>query len=379
MKKLWQRPFVRRGALIGALILASLAGIEWYNHFLKWHLWLRMTGAMKVHDLPVNTEGYIIEELPLYVGASFARAHEVYLIDGQGIVYKSDDRDPVSALVKLGDAKTRAFLIFVSSRGTIFVSGPGQPLLRSIDGGVTWEKSHDWSFWRMTEDNTNGTLYAGNYSHRNDPVFNARVFRSTDEGTTWQTIFEDERLDHVHSIRWDAKYRRLYISTGDTSRYRGQAYSDDEGRTWHWLNNGSRQGHTDIAISDHFVFWGSDDNLGRLIRAPRDPAQDGKTITWAPYHHVWWVVAEKQQIYAGTYTEHPRGYSGAFLMASADEGKTWQKLMEVPKNKDGIASFNAESRVLSAEGWLYFTTSSRKSFRVRRAPGVVERNVPGAR
>src|SRR5215471_7148629 len=179
MKKLWQRPFVRRGALIGALILASLASIEWYNHFLKWHLWLRMTGAIKVHDLPVNTEGYIIEELPVYVGASFARGHEVYLIDGQGIVYKSDDRDPVLALVKLGDAKTRPFLIFVSSHGTIFVCGPGQPLLRSIDGGITWEKSHDWSVWRMTEDETSGTLYAGNYSHRNHPVFNARVFKST--------------------------------------------------------------------------------------------------------------------------------------------------------------------------------------------------------
>ena len=359
---------IRRGAFIGAFILALLAGIEWYNHFLKWHLWLQMTGAIKLHDIPVNTNGYIIEELPFYIGSSFARGHVIYLLDSQGVVYKGDDKDPPTALVKLGDSKTIPFLIFVSSHGTIFVSGPRQPLLRSFDGGSTWEKSHDWSVWRMTEDETSGTLYAGNYSHRNHPVFNARVFKSTDEGKTWQTVFEDERLDHVHSIRWDARYKRLYITIGDASRYRGQAYSEDEGGTWHWLNSGSRQGHTDLAISDHFVFWGSDDNLGRLIRAPRDPAQDGKTILWAPYHHVWWVVAENQQIYAGTYTDHPRGYSGAFLVASADEGKTWQKLMEAPKGENGMGSFNSESRVLSADGWLYFTASNRKSFRVRRVP-----------
>ena len=221
---------------------------------------------------------------------------------------------------------------------------------------------------RMTEDEQHHILYAGNYSLQKHPVYMAKIFKSADEGTTWQTIFEDDRLDHIHSVAWDTKFQNLYLTAGDTS-HRGQAYSPDHGHTWRWLNSGGKQGHTDVAISEQHVFWGTDDNLGRVLRAPRTPAQDGKPVLWQPYHHVWWIVAQGRQIYAGTLTgQGKKKYTGAFLIASADDGENWQRLIEEPFPQSGFGGYWSDSRRLSANGWLYFATETGRAYRVRRNP-----------
>lgn len=316
----------------------------------------------------MNGTGYIIEELPFHFNASFARNHDLYFVDSQGWVYQSDDREPAAAIHRLGNAQIVPHMIFVSSWGTIFVSNVGLSTLRSADGGKTWKESHSLSIWRMSEDETSRTLYAGVYTRKQRPLFVAKLLRSTDDGETWQTVFEDHRLDHIHSVRWDLRHNRLYISAGDGA-HRGQAYSDDHGKTWTWINSGGKQGHTDVAISDRYVFWGSDDNLGRILRAPRTPVQDGETIMWAPEHHIWWVVADNRQIYAGTLTGARKKYTGAYLLASTDEGATWQKLLEDSDGGAAHGAFHSESRQLSADGWLYCATSSGEAYRIRRVPG----------
>jgi hypothetical protein len=328
---------------------------------------MRISRVPEMEHMVLDVAGYSIERLPFSFTASFARRHDVYFGDAQGSVYKLIDTDPNQKPVKIGESQIPPRLLFVSSRGTIFVSADKLPLLRSVDGGQSWEKSHDWSFWRMTEDEERHILYAGNYSPQNHPVYMAKIFKSMDEGKTWETIFADERLDHVHSVAWDAKFQNLYLTAGDTSR-RGQAYSSDYGRSWQWLNSGGKQGHTDIAISDHYVFWGTDDNLGRVLRAPRTPPRDGQPVLWQPYHNVWWIVAQNSQIYAGTLTgQGQHKYTGAFLIASPDDGGTWQRLLEDTGGKSRLDALNGESRRLSADGWLYFATMSGKNYRVRRS------------
>ena len=322
----------------------------------------------QMDHMPLETAGYTIEKLPFTFAASFARGHDVYFADAKGRVFQVDDRSPPDSVRPIGDPQIAPRLIFVSSHKTIFVSGNDFPLLRSTDGGKTWEKSHDWSFWRMTEDEGRHIVYAGNYSRQRHPPYTAKLFKSADEGKTWQTIFQDERLDHIHSVAWDAKYHILYLTAGDTS-HRGQAYSSDYGKSWHWLNSGGKQGHTDVAIGEQYVFWGTDDNLGRILRAPRTPVEDGQPVMWQPYHHVWWMVAQDRQIYAGTLTgQGKKKYTGAFLVASADEGETWQRLLEDHDAKSHLDAFNGESRRLSADGWLYCATVSGKTYRIRRIP-----------
>jgi len=74
----------------------------------------------------------------------------------------------------------------------------------------------------MTENEASRAVYAGVYTPKDRPRFVAKVLRSSDEGATWETVFEDRRLDHVHSVGWDPVYHRLYLSAGDGA-WRGQA------------------------------------------------------------------------------------------------------------------------------------------------------------
>ena len=126
----------------------------------------------------------------------------------------------------------------------------------------------------MDEDEATNSLYAGNYSPRNHPVDMATIFKSTDEGKTWRKVFTDKRLDHIHTVRFDPKYRRIYIAVGDESS-RGQVYSDDQ-------------------------------------------------------------------------------------------GESWQKLMEIGEAGPQAKAFHGESRYISSSGWVYFTTTFGKSYRVRK-------------
>ena len=356
----------RRITLVIFSLIVVFSGILIIDHQLRWRMWLRISRVPEMESLPLNPSGYTIEKLPFSFSASFARGHDIYFVDRDGRVYKGHDSDRPQERAQLGDSQIRPRLLFVSSRGTLFVSGDKAPLLRSNDGGKSWERSHDWSFWRMTEDEERHILYAGNYSPQRHPVYMAKIFKSADEGKTWQTIFADDRLDHIHSLAWDAKYETLYLTAGDTS-HRGQAYSSDYGKTWRWLNSGGKQGHTDVAISEQHVFWGTDDNLGRVLRAPRTPAQDGQPVLWQPYHHVWWIVAQGRQIYAGTLTgQGKKKFTGAFLIASADDGESWQRVWEDSDGKSRLDAFNGESRRLSAGGWLYGATMSGKTYRIRR-------------
>ena len=350
------------------IFLALIAAVAIWagDHHRRWLIYLRVTGVPQLHALPPDQTGYAVELLPFHFAASFVRDHQVYFADSQGRVFQTDDRAPPASARMLGDARIEPRMLFVSGRGTMFVSGLGFSTLRSLDGGITWKESHELSVWRMAENEVSHAIYAGVYTRKDRSRYTAKLLRSMDEGETWQAVFEDRQLDHVHSVRWDPRFRRLYLSAGDGA-HRGQAYSEDEGKSWHWINTGGKQGHTDLAVSESHIFWGSDDNLGRILRAPRGTVSDGTTILWGADHHVWWLVAQGRQIYAGTFTGERKKYNGAYLLASSDEGATWQKLLE---DSDGarLSAFQAESRQLSAGGWLYCATMSGKTYRMRRTP-----------
>jgi photosystem II stability/assembly factor-like uncharacterized protein len=246
-------------------------------------------------------------------------------------------------------------------------------MVRSADGGRTWQKVINRHFWRMDEDEETHTLYAGNYEKTRPRLQPATLFASTDDGTTWRTVFTDNQLDHIHSVRCDPQYHRVYLSAGDGS-FRGQAWSGDNGGTWQWINRGGMQGHTDLAFTDQYVVWGSDDHWGRILLGPRDTVGDGKTVLKGRGQDIWFVVAEGSQAYAGTRCLPEARESSAFLLASSDGGRTWRKLLRHSAPAGDEACMASESRRLSTEGWLFFTTTDGKAYRVRRTPGASPEN-----
>ncbi len=316
---------------------------------------------------PVDAAEYELEELPAVLSASYARGHDVYWGLSTGEVVRVADDDPNGPRVSLGaplDGGPR--LLFASTRGTVFASADRRSLYRTTDN-ATWAACLDVPVWRMDEDDE-GSLYAGNYTK--DPRHVATLYKSTDDGASWTLIFRDPTNDHIHTVRWDSAGQRLYIAFGD-GRWpghltRGEAYSDDRGATFHDLARGPRQGHTDVAFTDDYVIWCSDDQSGRVFRVRRT---DGAIETvFGDSQFVWFGAASGQQIYAGTMTSGRFGGERAALLASDDQGQTWRKLLETsPSAGPYDRGFYAESRALSAGGWLYCTARDEppRSFRVR--------------
>ena len=352
---------VRIRPLIIVILFCSVA-FTLYDR--RWDLY--MLNVSDMHDLPLNTSGYTIEPLPFQMTVSFVRGHDVFYADDHGHVYMADDRDPLGTQMKLGVTHVVSpRMLFVSSQGTMFLAGNDPHMERSVDRGVSWEHVLSMPAWRMDEDETTSTLYVGNYSKRRDSSGKAVLLQSTDEGATWESIFTDRRLDHIHTVRYDPIFHRIYIAVGDRPP-RGQAWSDDGGQTWHWIAHGRGNGHTDVTFSEHYTWWGSDDWYGRIIRSARDSVEEGETLLFAKRHQIWWMVARNQQIYAGTFLEHPKSRSGAFLIASDDEGLHWQKLMELGQAGPELKSFHGESRALSSGGWMYVSSSEGRSYRFRK-------------
>ncbi len=315
-------------------------------------------------DSPIDTTGYVIEPLPVTLAASFARGNDVYLGLADGTILRADDRDLASPWANLNsplDAGPR--MLFASSAGVVFASHNDRPTWRTADGGQTWAVCLDAPVWRMDEDDL-GNLYAGNYVKDAEHV--ATLHKSADGGATWTIAWQDARNHHIHTVRWDDRAKRLYIAYGDTSAARGQAYSDDRGATFTTLAEGRKEGHTDVAFTRDYVIWASDDQTGRILRVARNTGRT-HTLEGSP-QFMWFAVAGDEQVYVGTMTAAREGGQRAALLASEDQGATWRKLIETGVSDGPYGQgFIAESRALSAGGWLYCWGGG-QSYRVRRAP-----------
>jgi len=118
------------------------------------------------------------------------------------------------------------------------------------------------------------------------------------------------------------------------------------------------------------VLLASDDQSGRIFVVDRSSGQS-QTIT-AGSQLMWFSVADAQQVFVGSMVSKPEGGEHSALLASPDEGRTWQKVMVSDEPSTGHYSHDmfAESRNLSAGGWLYFTMAGPNSvsFRIRRTP-----------
>jgi photosystem II stability/assembly factor-like uncharacterized protein len=317
--------------------------------------------AWKVNDI-----GYQLEPLPFAISASYARGDDVYLCSDQGELYRASDQNFAQTLALVSRPLTAwARLLFVSSAGDIFISANHQPTYRSTDGGLHWDQSLDVPVWRMDEDDQ-GNLYAGNYTK--DPQHVATLYKSTDRGATWAVSFQDKNNHHIHTVRWHAPARRLYIAWGDSGS-RGEAYSDDRGATWNTIASGAWEGHTDVCFTDRYIIWCSDDQSGRVFRTT-SPTGPMETLMGGT-QFVWFGVAAGKTVFVGTMSSQRDGGDRAALLVSNDQGTTWQKLLEtVPSVSPYSCGFIAESRNLSTGGWLYFSLSEQHvltSYRVRLA------------
>ena len=204
------------------------------------------------------------------------------------------------------------------SNGVIYVQhdNPSR-LYRSDDGLKTWkEVLRDFGmFWQIADDG-NGTLY-GSVHDWNRAV----LYRSTDNGLTWepwvdfQKLFpqyaqrydlHDSRflLRHLHGVIYDRNKHRLVVGTGDIARF--AFASDDDGATWRVVWD---EGFTaSVAMSGGFRWLFGPDQLHGHGLAIYDAETDETKEVWNPIPHnyagyVYSLLNVNGIYYAGIHTE----------------------------------------------------------------------------
>jgi hypothetical protein len=268
---------------------------------------------------------------------------------------------------------------FVDSRGTIFVSRPASGTLQmgryEDGGGRFWSEPLMFEcgegFWKMCEDR-DGTLFIGEYAGGfNDTC--SFIWRSTDEGTTWQKVYEGTSR-HVHFVAADPYTGYIYAAVGDGVPRAKLIRSVDGGDTWEAiLENdflaqpisavftethrlfGSDVGTLDLPNS---VFWTDDDDTftPKLVLA-------GDENTF-----VWGMVKNAQgTIFAGTLTRD-HGNDEPAIYVSHDAGATWCKALSwgmVTLNYRGVSWMSN----FDEAGYCYFHDNvTGKTYRFKDGP-----------
>jgi hypothetical protein len=211
-----------------------------------------------------------------------------------------------------------------------------------------------------------GVLAMGNYPGRpanSHEGPGATVYLSKDDGVTWKPIELSPNCFHVHTVRWDGSLKRLYVAYGDASD-RGEGYLSWPDLKLTVTGSGRGHGHTDIAITRDHILWGSDDQTGRILRDNHTGTRLETLLGWSQY--IWWINGQDEQVYLGTMPGKKTGGEKPVILASSDQGKTWQKLLEGSvSRKDYDHGWGADSRQLSPQGWIYFSNDE-TAYRIRK-------------
>lgn len=108
-----------------------------------------------------------------------------------------------------------------------------------------------------------GSIYFGEYpTGPASPGRTIQVLRSDDGGRSFMVAHEfapPTSVRHVHGVQWDGLGRRLWVTTGDVDAESRVGWSDDRGRTFHWIGAGSQDFRAcSLLFLPAAVLWGPD-------------------------------------------------------------------------------------------------------------------------
>lgn len=274
---------------------------------------------------------------------------------GYAVIFKSTDSGVTWDTVWFGSGSFVS-TIFIASNDYLFA---GQYLcanvIRSTDGGITWDtcltfKDDKSLLWQIAED-TLRNLFIGEYSFTDTGIYRATIWKSTNHGTSWDTIFYDPNSLHIHITAVDPYTNYIYASS-DVSPGPGRKYSflrsTDGGSTWDTL---AKRPYTGIAFSPNYRILGDDftsyPNSDIFITA-----NDTDFISVHTELGAWTRMIRKigDNYYAGFFLA---GYTGELhLLVSNDEGQTWS----IAKNYHmGYPAHILHIADKAVDGWIYYT------------------------
>ncbi len=235
----------------------------------------------------------------------------------------------------------------INSNGTIFSGNwGGAGIFRSSDEGITWEnvQSGYWVWTVAIDDNDN--IYVGTSSHG--------VIKSTDNGDSWIDLSVGAASNDFRDIV--IRDNAIYASSWGG----GVLKSTDDGATWENISSTlpSNVIHSISFDSESSLYAGAYDGLGVY-----KTTDDGTTWTniEVPYGYIWSIdIAPNDDIFIGTYGG-PND-DGVGLYISGDEGESWNKISEFDGlNIYGVNFVDDQVFIMTWENGMYVNGSGNEN------------------
>ncbi|MCD6161834.1 MAG: hypothetical protein J7K40_05410, partial [candidate division Zixibacteria bacterium] len=308
-----ENPNIIFAGTLGALFKSEDGGQYWRA------LDLPMAALRPVRIDPVNTN-------IMYVGTGTAEnSKSVYKSEDMGETWHCihNDLDTTSMVEDMAIDPVNTQIIYLARWD--FFEATGECVTKSIDGGNHWfditpDNLIDPLVWVVTiSPIQNNTVFIGTRTNG--------VLRSTDGGDTWQEINEGLNSRTIHSIEIDPETGIIYIGAFFDGIYR----SLDNGDSWEKISNHILQATTtDLAVN-----WRNSDSVYAATKCGFYKSADGG-LSWdlqelcSPIYDIGTYSLEVDPhdpnfIYVGYYPNYDINnvYRGG-IYRSSDGGSTWQ-------------------------------------------------------
>lgn len=105
-----------------------------------------------------------------------------------------------------------------------------------------------------------GTIFFGEYTVNVQHTNDTHLYRSTDNGKTFQCILTfPKTIRHIHFIKYDPYENCIWLGTGDADDEAKLMRSDDNGDTWKTIGEGSQQWRAiGVCFNEESLVWGTD-------------------------------------------------------------------------------------------------------------------------
>ena len=124
-----------------------------------------------------------------------------------------------------------------------------------------------------------GTVFFGEYSVNLDHKNETKLYRSTDNGMSFQAVLTfPKTVRHIHFIKYDPYEKCLWLGTGDADVECHLMRSADNGDTWETIGTGSQDWRAiGICFTEEALIWGTDagsvPDQNHIIRMDRKTRQ----------------------------------------------------------------------------------------------------------
>lgn len=185
-----------------------------------------------------------------------------------------------------------------------------------------------------------GTIFFGEYTLNMDRKNTSSLYRSKDNGKTFQCIktFQPYEIRHIHFIQWDTYGDCLWLGTGDRDAESKLYRSYDYGDTFELIGEGSQLWRAvGVSFTKDALYWGTDagsdsgNHPNYIIKMDRHTLQLEKIIEVEGPCHGNAVLADGT-VYVSTGVEGGENEKDRCAHLWIKKGEGFEKIMKQKKD-----------------------------------------------